>query len=208
MDPTTRTAHSPGPTGASRARRMRTALRPPATVVAVAVLALTLLGAPASAETRLIQDRTGDGSGGTGGGPGRFGDIARVRVAHAPRFVWISVRPPVHGASADFYDFWIDTDGRDPGPEFVATVSAEVPRPTRIQHTTGWGRWGAEGCRVRVLDAPGTDAVVRLRFRRACLRTDGVVPHRIRVAVHTAMEYGGADWAPGRRKLSRWIQAG
>jgi len=180
-----------------------------AALAAGPLLTVALLVPSASADVWVIHDATGDGSGGTSGGEGKWGDIGTVRVGHGARYVWLTIRPAPGGGPADFYDVWVDTKRTDPGPEFVVSVSAEVSKWTSVRRAGRWGRLGGPRvCEVPTLQGPGYDGLVRMAVPRRCLRTDGAIPKRIRVAVRTTMEYTLADWAPGVRSFGRWVTAG
>lgn len=174
-------------------------------VVAAAGLVVTA-GAPASAEVVRVDDRTGDGSSGTGEGEEKpFGDIGKVRIRHGEQRVKIAVRPGPAGTAPDYFDFWVDTRKRHDGPEFVATVAMEVVPRAVVARTTGFRDLdGKEMCRVRTADLDRRSQVVRVTFPRSCFAEAG----RLRISTQASMEYGNADWAPYRHGWSKWASQG
>lgn len=155
--------------------------------------------APAHADRVVVHDRTGDGL----GRDGSNGDIEKVRVRHGVGAVSFVVTPAGDDGGAHFYDFWIDTDRRDPGPEFVATVSLEVDRVVSVSRAESFGDLqGAERCRRRTTRYDFDTQVLRTKVPRWCLGR----PARIRVAVQASQEYGTTDWAPRRRAFTRWLR--
>lgn len=174
-------------------------------LVAVAATVVAA-GPPASAEVVRVDDRTGDGSSGTGEGEEKpFGDIGKVRIRHGEERVKLTVRPGPGGTAPDYVDFWVDTRKRLDGPEFVATVSMEVLPRAFVARTSGFRDLdGEEMCEVRSADLDRRAQVVRVSFPRSCFGEPG----RLRVSTQSSMEYGNADWAPYRRGWSRWASHG
>ena len=181
---------------------MRTRNRVAAALTAAALTTLGL-AAPASAEVKVVHDKAGDGSDGAGdSGARKWGDIGKVRIKHGPEAVRLVVRPAEGGKYADFYDFWVDTNAKDPGPEYVATVSMEVLPAAGVVHTEKFGSFGKASCSVKTAEAH--DQGIKVVFPRTCFGK----PARIRVSTQTSMEYENADWAPARRTFSPWVKRG
>lgn len=172
------------------------------TVVSLATVATLLVGGPAVAEVDRVQDRTGDGL----GRDGRNGDLASMRVRHGRGAVSFVVRPAQPEAAAHYYDFWLDTDRRSAGPEYVATVSIEVDRRVSVTRIDdGFGDLtGTRTCERLGTRYDFDTAVLRTRFPRWCLGR----PRQLRVSLQASQEYGTTDWVPGRRAYSRWLSRG
>jgi hypothetical protein len=168
--------------------------------------ALSMLAAtPAAfAEVTVVQDKTGDGSNGTGpGGPHKFGDIGRVSIRNGTHRVTLTMLNAPGGEYADFYDFWIDTDARTPGPDYGATVSMEVLHRSRVYHADTFGDFtGKTTCGGLV--AHKIKDGITLAFARSCVGT----PSKLRVSTHSSMEYESADWAPARHRYGAWVASG
>ena len=185
-------------------------LRTAALAVGTCVLLVLPLAAPAGAAVVYVHDQPGDGSNGTGGGgPRPYGDIGTVRVAHGDGRMWLTVDPARGGQLADRYEFWVDVNIANPGPEFLVDFTLEVSPEVRVSQTDRFGQSGRSLCRLRTGGyRPGTQ-VLRLNVPRGCLRTPGFAePVRLRVSTHASMEYERADWAPGVRLFGPWVKNG
>jgi len=179
------------------------------TVCACFMLVLPL-ATPAGAAVVYVRDQAGDGSNGAGGGgPRRFGDIGVIRVAHGDGRMWLTVNPARGGQLADFYEFWVDVNIANPGPEFLVEFSLEVAPEVSVRQTDRFGRSGRTLCRLRTGGYRPRTQVLRLNVPRSCLRTPGFAePVRLRVSTHASMEYESADWAPGVRLFGPWVHNG
>ncbi len=175
------------------------------------VLALTgLLVPPAAADDGTIWDRRGDGSDGAGGGARKWGDLRQVRIDHTGSHVAVNALPPAGGMAADEYFFWIDVDGTDPEPDFVAWLTFVTGPDVSLHRASGFDDLGRRRC---ALSRPRLDVnrqSVQFRIPRRCLRLEGATepPGRIRFSVETWMEYEPADWAPRRLAFGPWVAAG
>ena len=121
--------------------------------MAVAVLAAALAGVgsiavaqqPAAAEVRYIHDKANDGDD-NGGGPNDIGDVKRVRIGHGKDWVYFKATPHRGAFLGDFDDYWIDTNLKNPGPEFVVQTNTTAdsfqsppPRVHKVSKATGYG---------------------------------------------------------------------
>lgn len=102
---------------------------------------------------------------------------------------------------------FFDTRRHNAGPEFVLTL--------------GWGTvdWDVKIARVKDFDdLPGAEvdcdvykfyATNEFAFGvpRGCLKTKGVVPSALRIAL-TGITEKAVDWAPGSQVFGKWVQAG
>lgn len=124
-------------------------------------------------------------------------------MRHTAHRVSVEVLPAPKGQYGDFYDFWVDTDPTQPGPEYLADVSLEVPGRSTVYTTSGFGKFdGKKACGG--LRAHLASRTVTLAFARRCVGK----PDRIQVSTHTSMEYETADWAPLRRRFGPWVTSG
>lgn len=186
----------------------RLLLRRWAAAPALAPLAALALAAPAGAAMSVTTDPAGDLRFVR---QGHSGDITKVRVVHGPQALRTTVRHAPDSGITDIYLVWIDTDPRNPGPEYRAGAGAEIEQ-AGVTKVDGWGR--SEGTSVRCAGAsvdfdfegaePG--APVRMSFPRSCLGN----PDRVRVCVATEPDFPfkRIDWAPGKRAFGPWVQAG
>ena len=178
-------------------------------LLAVGALVTALTAAPAAAATATVPDPTGDSGQGV--------DLVALDVRHAapaaPNRVVLRAR---HTGLPDFdsgvfttVTFWIDVDGADHGPEFVADV---IPNSggMRLLAVEGWNRGDqrAQPCpRMRARADVFTDGPVTLSVPRGCLGE----PARVRGAVKAVGETPrdevvGRDWVGGRRHWSPWVR--
>lgn len=177
-----------------------------AVAAAGAVLLTTLAVAPpAEAEVKVVHDKAGDGSNGAGSsGPRKWGDIGKVRIKHGHHAVRLTVLPAKGGQLGDFYDFWVDTNPKNRGPEYVGTVSLEVVPNAWVARTDTFGHFGKESCRVKTAGFDRDTQTVKVVFPRTCFGR----PRRLRVSTHSSMEYESADWAPARHVFGPWVKRG
>ena len=120
-------------------------LRTAALAVGTCVLLVLPLATPAGAAVVYVHDPPGDGSNGTGGGgPRQYGDIGTVRVAHGDGRMWLTVNPARGGQLADRYEFWVDVNIANPGPEFLVDFTLEVSPEVRVSQTDRFGQSGAQ----------------------------------------------------------------
>jgi len=169
------------------------------TVVAMA-LALGGVAAaqqPAAAQVRFIHDKAGDSKGG-------FGDIKRVRIGHAAKWVYLRATPHKGSFLGDFDDYWIDTVKRNPGPEYVVTTDTDYGNWFQVRRSKRFGHYGKVVCEGKVHLVPKTREY-RFRVKRACLGK----PARLRVSAHTIDGSGDprfGDWAPGKKRFGPWVK--
>ncbi len=182
--------------------------------ITVLVLALVLSGvltSAGSAEVRTFRDRAGDGSNGAGSsGPRKWGDVGKVRVDHAREVVRITAtaaRP--RGMAADEYRFWIDLRG-DRRPDAVAWLTFVTGPDVTLNRTRSFGDLGRKRCQLRPPQYDVAAQSVRIVVPVRCLHPprSSADFRRLRISVETAMEYEGADWAPGRREYGPWVARG
>lgn len=178
------------------------------TTLAAVVFSTIVLAAPADAEVKVIHDRVGDGSNGTGGGgPRKFGDIGAVRINHGTEAVRIAVLPAPGGQLADFYSLYVDVNVGNPGPEFVVTTTPETER-FYVNQVDDFDVHLGRLCSGRARYNFDTQ-VVKMTVPRSCLKTSGFPePVRVRVSAQSQMDYENADWAPARRTFGPWVNVG
>lgn len=169
---------------------------------AAALLAVTGLAAPASAEVVRVVD--GDDS-------AAAVDLLTARVAHAPRQVRVRtvhdnlLRQAIRAGQS--ITVFVDTDPDDAGPEYRLTGGLNRGTDYRLQRVD---RWAGDGptltCRHR-MEIDWRKDVVVVSFGRGCLGR----PDTVRVAVragetsHEGREY--VDWLIGRRQFTPWVAA-
>lgn len=176
----------------------------------VIALGVTALAAPASADRATVDDPRDNEPGIVD-----LGDIDRVVVRHTKRALLVRVHFYV-----DAYDSthtWIDTGGGKK-PDFVIRLwSAQSGGSRGVFRTDRWGspynpgqeRVKCANWRGRYIESGDHDDVV-VRVPRRCLRTDGVQPARLRIAVASGTDEccGAYDWSPKRRTFGPWLKAG
>lgn len=189
---------------------MQRILRTAILSVCTTLLLVLPLATPAGAAVGYVTDRAGDGSNGTGGGgPRVHGDIGRIRIAHGDGRMWLTVLPARGGQLADYYQFWVDVNIANPGPEFVVDFTLEVSPRVTVHQTDRFGQYGRTLCRLRTGGFRPATQILRLNVPRGCLRTPGFPePVRLRVSTHAQMDYESADWAPGVRRFGPWVRNG
>jgi len=177
--------------------------------VAAMTAVLCLIGPAASAETWGFRDARDET---LAARKWDRGDLARVRVDHAPRNVWVSVRSD--GRTGDELTAYVDTRAGNDVPEFEVRWSSWQPGRARLYRVDRWGfpsgTPGAVELSCGTLDADArlaAPAVVTLKLPRGCLAIGGVRPKRVRASVSSYVEgYAGGDWAPGRHVYSPWLR--
>ena len=189
---------------------MQRFLRTAILTVCTSLLLVVPLATQAGAAVVYVSDPPGDGSNGTGGaGPRKFGDIGRIRVAHGDGRMWLTVIPARGGQLADYYEFWVDVNAANAGPEFLVDVTLEVSPLVTVQQTDRFGQRGRTLCRPSTGGFDRGSQVLRLNVPRSCLKTPGFPePVRLRVSAHARMDYESADWAPGIRLFGPWARNG
>ncbi len=187
--------------------------------MAVLTLAAALAGAgsiavgqpPAAAEVRYIHDKAHDGDD-NGDGHHDVGDVKRVRIGHGKDWVYIKSTPHRGTFLGDFDDYWIDTNLKNPGPEFVVQTNTDYGDWFRVHRTEKFGRFGKVTSRYGRVHYDHETQQYRFRIPRQSLRSRaGTLPGRLRVSVHTVTVFGGpgdGDWAPGKRKFGPWVAVG
>jgi len=176
--------------------------------IAAATATLSLIGPAASAEIWSVRDAHNET---VAARKWDRGDIARVRVDHAPRMVYLTVR--MDGTAGDEIATYVDTRAGNDVPEFEVRWSEFRPGHWRLYRVDRWGfPSGTPGavelsCGIQDADARlAAPAVVKLIVPRRCLALGGVKPERLRASVSSYVEgFTGADWAPGRHVYSPWI---
>jgi hypothetical protein len=176
-----------------------------AVALSAAVLGLGIAG-PAAADTLRVTDPmdTFHGS-----------DLLDVRVRNGDRNVVVTTthyglrRDPRTGSSGAVF---IDTDRRDPGPEYVFVGGYFAGTDYALLHTEGfhhrtWGEPVRGSYRMRIDYA---DEQVRMRMSRRALGR----PDDVRIAVRVVgtrtdgSSHGLVDWLGERRSFTRWIDKG
>lgn len=168
-------------------------------MVGVAMLASLAVLAPAHAETRTFDDRTGD--------TGVQADITTVRVSNGPKRVKVQVAPG-RVLGGDSFTFWLDTQPKNAGPEYKIGVVAN-------SDAFGLVRVGGFGQRGTPVACDGLRATadqfaperVAVSVPRSCLGKPG----KVRVAVRARYHEDGpdvVDWAPAKRKFFGWVARG
>lgn len=168
-------------------------------ITTVATLALTMT--PGLAQQRVIRDHDGDGT----------TNITRVRVTHAPLWVYVKTFGAPSDGIPHFLDLWIDTDPGDPGPEFlVSQWPSEDERLVSVSAVERFRQYdGRQRCRFKTGGYSIAHQTDWLSFRRYCLRdAHGNAPERFRVSLQASDEVGADEWLPGQRRWSRWIHRG
>ncbi len=164
--------------------------------LAAAALTVTAVASPAAAEVKAITDPTGDSNKSP-----KAGDIGKVRVKHGPDKVRLTVRHAPGGRLTDFYDFWVDVDPENKGPELLVAASYDTEAAS-VYQVDSFGEYDGEKRCGRA--ATFEDKRVKAVFPRSCFDE----PQRIRVATHTSSEEYPHDWAPGRHRFGPWVATG
>lgn len=175
--------------------------------------------AAAQAQVRVMHDQVGDGvrSPDHPHRPGRWGDIARVRIANQEHALRVKMIGSRHSRLAGYYNFWIDTDPEDAGPELMVAASPRSPEWIVVNRAE---RFGAAG--QKPLCSTQTAHTERRRHRLSflmhwsCLGDGATPPASLRVSVQAwghlsttdRRRQVTVDWAPGRHRWSRWVQHG
>jgi hypothetical protein len=130
--------------------------------------------------------------------------ITEVRVSHGPRTVGVTAYDE-DMTFGTFYQFWLDTDSTDPGPEYKAEVypNSDGLFLMRVANFASSGiKFNCAGFRA-FADAGGAPEA-KIIVPRSCIGA----PPRVRVAVRGY--YGDedpivVDWAPGEERLYPWV---
>lgn len=162
---------------------------------AISVVATTLFAGVSAAPSASADIRTF---------PDVGAHITAVRVSHGP----LAISVTAYDADMTFgtyYQFWLDTNSGDPGPEYKAEVypNSDGIFLMRVANFDSSGRrFNCGGFRA-FADAGGAPEA-KIIVPRRCIGT----PSRIRVAVRGY--YGEehpiiVDWAPGERRMYPWV---
>jgi hypothetical protein len=176
--------------------------------VALAAAAGAVLAAPAphaSAQAVVITDPADDLRGVS---QDFSGDIVKVRTTHGRHNVRVAVRHDDRGLT-DVTLAWIDTDPRNPGPEYQVGAYAET-EGVSVKRVDDWQRQGGTAVRC-----PGAAAsfgfdqdggAVLMTVPRSCLGR----PDTVRVSAATEPDYPfkRIDWAPGKKKFGPSLVSG
>lgn len=173
-------------------------------VLAATTALLATVTAPAVAETAAVRDGADTTA--------SLHDIRQVRVAHAPRNVFVATsftdlrRRSAAGPAG--LTVFVDSNPDRPGPERAVVTGLQTGTDYQLVRVRNWRLVG---------DPLSCDHDVRLDFRRdvahvrvnrACLGN----PAQVRVAVRMVDEYDGShpvtDWMKGRRLSTRWLDRG
>ena len=168
---------------------------------------------PASAEVHYIKDRVNDGDPG-GDGHKKKGDVKKVRIGHGKDWVYVRATPSKGGTLGEFEEYWIDTRGGNPGPEFKVSSDTDFGDRFEVRRSDSFGDafedLGPLRCEGRVYRDGKNDISHRFRIPRQCLRLRGVgLPGQLRMSLHIESIQGNlGDWAPARRKFGPWVEVG
>lgn len=171
---------------------------------AAAALALPLtVAAPASAAVVTVVD--GDDS-------TIAADVHRVRLAHNPKNVRVRITFDELYRSSDIgqgMSVYLDTDRRDPGPEFRLVSGLNAGTDYTFESVTRWAGPGevVTNCTYR-LRLNWKKDVATFTAARKCLGR----PKRVAVAVHASENLpdgsSASDWMTGRRVFSPSVKVG
>jgi hypothetical protein len=131
------------------------------------------------------------------------GHINYVRVTHGPATVGIYAQD--NGITIDaHHHFWIDTNSRNPGPEYKAEVYQRSGRAhlMRVANFASSGvKFACSGFKAEIHHFD--ERYVKVIVPRSCIGR----PSRVRVAVvgYYANEPHVVDWAPGERQFYSWV---
>jgi hypothetical protein len=135
------------------------------------------------------------------------GHLTTVKVSHSNYRV--AVKAYVGNMDiGDYFTFWLDTDGDNPGPEFKTEVypNSDGLSVLRVES------FGDDGQRVRcdgfraAADVSGP-RTVKISVPRSCIGD----PDRVRVSVRASYDVAGpnvVDWAPTTRAFFGWVWRG
>jgi hypothetical protein len=182
----------------------------PLATAAVALLTAAgavLAAAPvtAHAETQVLTDPAGDRK-----PRGAIGDIVKTRVQHGPHALKVTVthRPNDDRTVEDVTLVFVDTDARNPGPEYRVAAGLETEQVS-VTRVDDWRRLGgtAVPCDdARMVFDLDPSVPLRIKVPRSCLGN----PDRLRASVATEPDYPfkRVDWAPGKKTFGRWLVSG
>ena len=167
-------------------------LRRAAAVAAAALLPAAVLVPTAHADIAYFSD------------PGAH--ITSLRVSHGLTTIGVTARDADMEFST-FYQFWLDTNPNDPGPEYRVDVNpnSEVIPLLKVANFDSPGIKQPSCTGLRVLaDASDGDETpyAKVIVPRSCMGT----PSRVRVSVVGYYEDPDiTDWAPGERQFTPWV---
>ena len=130
--------------------------------------------------------------------------ITSVRVSHGPSTIGVTA----FDAEMEFttrYQFWLDTNPSDPGPEYRVDVfpNSEIVPLLKVANfnSPGIKQPFCTGLRVQA-DAGGDDEFAKIIVPRSCMGT----PSRVRVSVVGFYQTPKVtDWAPGEQRFYPWV---
>ncbi len=134
------------------------------------------------------------------------GHITKLRVVHGPATVGVTA----FDADMEFtthYQFWLDTDSSDPGPEYRVDVNpnSEVIPLLKVANfaSPGIKKPSCTGLRVEADASDGDETpYAKVIVPRSCMGT----PSRVRVSVVGYYENPDVtDWAPGTERFTAWV---
>src|ERR671916_2722348 len=132
--------------------------------------------------------------------------ITAVRVSHGPRTVGVTAYDE-DMTFGTYYQFWLDTNPSDPGPEYRVDVNpnSEVIPLLKVANfaSPGIKKPSCTGLRVQA-DASDGDKTpyAKVIVPRSCMGT----PSRVRVSVVGFYENPDiTDWAPGTERFTAWV---
>jgi hypothetical protein len=167
-------------------------LRRAAAVAAAALIPAAVLVPAAHADIAYFSD------------PGAH--ITSLRVSHGPSTIGVTARDADMEFST-YYEFWLDTNPNDPGPEYRVDVNpnSEVLPLMKVANFDSPGIKQPSCTGLRVLaDASDGDATpyAKVIVPRSCMGN----PSRVRVSVVGYYEDPDiTDWAPGTERFTAWV---
>lgn len=189
------------------------------TVLVAGVVAGALAG-PAEARTRTFKDKRGDVA--------HAADIQRVKVSYDKRGVVVRIKVR-NARAADRQSagvrVYLDVRRKRRGPEMYLNgpIATDGYDWMTAETRKGWGwTYLAPKCRTRISTNIRRD-IVRVQFRKRCLRNPDAVnirtgktvhrksrraPKKVRVAVAARRLRGAADWAPRHKTFYRAVRRG
>jgi hypothetical protein len=136
--------------------------------------------------------------------PDPGGHITGVRISHGPKTVGVTAYD-AEMTLGTHYQFWLDTNPHDPGPEYrvnvIPNAGGSPLRKVANFHSPGT-KVKCNGLRATA-DVFGED-YAKIVVPRSCIGN----PSKVRVAVrgyygdeHPAV----VDWAPGKERFTPWV---